>query len=304
MASFYADCGGSVYIHEFRGLPRGAHVVRVIATNAAPNFMLLGYYPLSFKARVGENLAIFQDVLKHVEHGNFQEQACFSTRESGPKKAIPSPSVKLSASKNSLRLTALEDANLTATLGDVLRDRHSRRSAQRSITVADIGSLLSSGVGFRGFTFDSSFGLKQKRSYASPGSCHSLEFFVAARSVEGISSGLHYYANIASTLEQITDGDLVHDLFAQFRGVNHWASKASAIILAASVPSRLQFKYGPNSRRFADQEYGHASAYFALIAEALRVSLTQLGTCECEPAISYLRTCGAPAYIIGASALI
>lgn len=168
-------------------------------------------------------------------------------------------------------------ADLTLPLGEALRQRGSNRAFSRQpMTRQDIGTLLRHAVGFRGFSFAESFGIVARRNYPSPGSRHSLEFFILAIHCADVLPGLYHLRYDCSALTAL--GTMPPPDVQRLVGEQPWAREAATVVMMASVQQRQAFKYPKSARRFGLLEAGHAGQSLALVATAMGLSHCALGS--------------------------
>ena len=155
-------------------------------------------------------------------------------------------------------------------LVDALRDRRTwRRFGAGGVSLAQASTILGLTFGVQSWVTVPGFGRMPLKTAPSGGARHSIEAYVAARRVAGLSPGFYHYA--ADT----------HALVAQRAGLTAaalggcfpqqaWIGRASLVVFMAAVFARAQWRY-PFARAYRTvlAECGHHAQSFCLLATAL-----------------------------------
>lgn len=143
-----------------------------------------------------------------------------------------------------------------------LRDRRTAR-AVGTLALRDLATLLLAAGGRRA---------DGGRSAPSAGALYPLEWYVAARRVEGLSAGIYHYSPTAHALEGIGDG--APDEWLLDAEAFH---EAPAMIALTALMPRVSVKYGERGYRFALLEAGHATQNLLLTAAARKLAAAPVG---------------------------
>jgi SagB-type dehydrogenase family enzyme len=100
----------------------------------------------------------------------------------------------------------------------------------------------------------------------SGGACHSLEAYVVARRVDGLTPGIYHYNPDAHALARVRDR-LPDDPIVTYLGGQPWYRDANALFLMTTVIPRVRWKYRfPRAYRSVLLEAGHFCQTFCLVA--------------------------------------
>lgn len=143
-----------------------------------------------------------------------------------------------------------------------LRERRSQRSGG-TLALRDLATLLHAAGGRRA---------DGGRFAPSAGALHPLEWYVAARRVDGLAPGIFHYAPGAHALERIGEG--APD--AWLLDAEAYREAPAMVVLTAIMP-RLAVKYGERGYRFALLEAGHAAQNLLLAAASRRLAAAPVG---------------------------
>jgi SagB-type dehydrogenase family enzyme len=168
-----------------------------------------------------------------------------------------------------LPAAALPPVSLSAALE---RRRSARQFGDDPLPLAQLASMLAAGYGV---TRRASAGREVPALRATPsaGALYPLEFFVAARRVEGLGEELYHYDPLRHELERIGPaGDL-----GRLSPHADIVEGAAAVLMVTAVFWRSRFKYGLRAYRFTLLEAGHALQNVLLAATALELGSIVLG---------------------------
>jgi SagB-type dehydrogenase family enzyme len=181
---------------------------------------------------------------------------------------------------------------------DSLYDRRStRRFAREALTLDELGKILHIAGSFVA-TFDEPearpAGLKTS---PSAGALHSVELYVDATLVEGLSPGLYHFAPTRGGLEELArDVEGGRELDAV--GRQPWLAEAPALILYTAVIERAQWRYR-TSRAYRDIliGLGHLSQTVLLTACAMGLGAV-FATAVCHEDLERLLGCDPMAEVL------
>ena len=160
-------------------------------------------------------------------------------------------------------------AALTMPLGETLATRRSRRDfAAEPVPLPKLAALLRAGYGI------TSGGVQPLRSAPSGGALYPLELTVAARRVDGLTSGLYHFDPLDDVLESVRDGPVHIAATTPFAEI---AAGAAAVVIVSAMFWRSRFKYGLRGYRFVLLEAGHVAQNVLLAATALGLAAVPLG---------------------------
>lgn len=165
----------------------------------------------------------------------------------------------------------------------LLARRTWRRFGTRKITRNDLSTLLGLTWAAQKWLHIGGTRLPLKTS-PSGGACHSLEVYVAVRSVSGLRAGLYHYSPDAHALVRLRRPWNARWLSKCLAGQS-WCAKAGAVMFMTSVFPRVQWKYRPSrAYRTVLLEAGHFCQTFCLTATWLGLA----PFCTAAMADSYL----------------
>lgn len=171
------------------------------------------------------------------------------------------------------RIELPEAQNPTGEIGDLLRNRHSKRDFKkiRSLTIADLSTLLRYGPGLNEHSVNTHTPKTHRttrRHYPSGGSRYPIETYVVIQEpVESLGPGAYHYNIKHHTLETLVD----EKAFPAFGSIHSypWAKKAPVTIVLSAIWERTFVKYDDFGYRIALLEAGHLSQNIQLVSHAL-----------------------------------
>jgi SagB-type dehydrogenase family enzyme len=126
-----------------------------------------------------------------------------------------------------------------------------------------------------------------RRAYPSAGALYPLEFYLAARTCEGVPQAMYHFDPLRHVLANIaplpTDALFMRLVFAETPTCN-LLENAAVVLIMTAVFDRTQTKYGERGYRFALLEAGHAAQNVLLCATAAGLDAVPLGG-FCEDAL-------------------
>jgi SagB-type dehydrogenase family enzyme len=151
---------------------------------------------------------------------------------------------------------ALPRADAPAEFAGVLCERRTwRRFGRRPIAFADLGTLLGLTAGVQAWVDGSAGQRVALKTSPSGGARHSIELYVLAVNVHGLTRGLYHYACDRHALELVRPGTPARAV-ARYLPQQPWFEGASALFFFTAVFPRVQWRYT------------HARAYRATLIEA------------------------------------
>jgi SagB-type dehydrogenase family enzyme len=158
-------------------------------------------------------------------------------------------------------------AGAGASFPDVLRSRRTwRRFGDAPLAHADLSTLLGLTWGVQQWMRIGSEIRSALKTSPSGGACHSIEAYVVARRVDGLTPGIYHYNPDAHALARVRNR-LPDDPIVTYLGGQPWYREANALFLMTSVIPRVQWKYRfPRAYRSVLLEAGHFCQTFCLVA--------------------------------------
>ncbi|MPY89529.1 MAG: SagB/ThcOx family dehydrogenase [Luteitalea sp.] len=194
------------------------------------------------------------------------EVARRSQRAKARRDPPPSPIKRVRAlARVALPAPAL-DASLVPTL---LARRTWRRFGSASITLAHVATLAGLTWGVQEWVNGGVFGKIPLKTSPSGGARHSLEVYVLALNVRGLSRGLYHYRGDVHGLHLMRRGATAAEVRAFLPSQDGYGDTAALFLMTSVIP-RVEWRY-PSSRayRVVLLEAGHFCQTFCLVATAL-----------------------------------
>lgn len=188
----------------------------------------------------------------------------------------------LTTNNNFAQMTDLKLPKPELTEGKNLRQNIQERSSQRSLdsnkplSLQQLSTILWATYGKKLADVDSI----TSASYVIPsaGAIYALEIFVLVGqdSVQGLSSGLYYYAKEEHSLKPISSQDNRKELANACLGQRFVLDAPVSIIIAAQY-DKMARRYGDRAGRYTDFEAGHAAQNLYLIVNDLGLATVEVG---------------------------
>lgn len=164
----------------------------------------------------------------------------------------------------------------SATVMELIRDRESRRSyADAPLTLPELSFLLWCTQGVRRFA-----GHKNPvtfRNVPSAGSRHTFETFLFVNQVEGLKKAVYHYLPETHELELWEDRcDFDEELEDALCG-QRFAASAPVLFVWASVPYRMEWRYGLKAAKYLLIDAGHVCENLYLACEAIGCGTCAVG---------------------------
>ena len=169
-----------------------------------------------------------------------------------------------------------KDFDLSLSLGEALRCRHSTRSFQPDpLPLETLGRLLFCTYGVRGtkkiegeWCYD--------RPSPSAGGLYPLEFYTVCQNVAGLSDGIYHYDARAHELEMRRVGLFQTDIASMMIGQDMVCDTNVVVLISANF-TRTMWKYGQRGYRYVFLDAGHAAQNLYLVATALNLGVVSIG---------------------------
>ena len=146
-----------------------------------------------------------------------------------------------------------------------------RRFSKKAVTLQDLSTVLGLSAGVHKWVRLGAGEVPLKTS-PSGGARHPIEVYVAARDVDGLSSGLYHYAADRHALERLRRG-LTEQRIRRYLPHGGYFARASALVLLTAVFDRQLWRYTySRAYRAALIEAGHICQTFCLAATSLELA--------------------------------
>ena len=175
-----------------------------------------------------------------------------------------------------ITLPPFEGTLPVAAYADLLDKRRSKRSYEETpMTQAQLSFMLWSTQGIQSIRG----GVGTLRVAPSGGARHPFETYVAVKAVEGLASGIYYYAPAENIGEksctikrvgELPDAEKISEMLA----TQKWAANAPIVLFYSCVPYKSEWRYAGSSHRVMLIDLGHVGQNAMLSAAALG-----LGSC-------------------------
>jgi SagB-type dehydrogenase family enzyme len=170
--------------------------------------------------------------------------------------------------QNVISLTSPSDlANVyTTTLESAISNRQSRRQfTGGSISLTELSFLLWATQGIRQY-MDRGHAL---RTVPSAGARHALETYLAVLRVDTVATGFYRFLPVShSILAERIDSQAAQTTARAALNQN-WMARASVIFIWATIPYRMEWRYGLAAHRAILLDAGHACQNLYLACEAI-----------------------------------
>jgi SagB-type dehydrogenase family enzyme len=169
-----------------------------------------------------------------------------------------------------------KDFELSLSLGEALRRRHSTRSFRPDpLPLATLGQLLFCSYGVRGtkqiegeYCYD--------RVSPSAGGLYPVELYTICQNVTGLQDGIYHYDARAHELEMLRVGHF-HKAVAGMMIGQDMVRDVNVVVLIAANFARTIWKYGQRGYRYVFLDAGHAAQNLYLVATALNLGVVSIG---------------------------
>lgn len=162
---------------------------------------------------------------------------------------------------------ALPPATKTGEFADVLLGRRTWRNfGPAPIALDDLSTMLDLTAGVQRWVMAAGEGRVAFKTSPSGGARHSIELYVLARRVRGLSKGIYHYAADTHRLERLAEGATSAQV-ARYVPEQEWYQSAAAVVFFAPVFARTLWRYQyARAYRAVLIEAGHLCQTFCLTA--------------------------------------
>lgn len=176
----------------------------------------------------------------------------------------------------------------------IYQRRSIREYSPQALTLEEVSQILWAAGGK---TVDGVTG--PTRAYPSAGGVYPLEFYLAARNVEGLEEGLYHYNWEDNSLTLIDKGDFGGALTAAAYG-QKMMQNAPATVIITAIYEKTTSRYGEQGRvLYVPMDAGHAGQNIHLEAENLGLGTVMVSGFKTESAEKALKNVkGTPIYMM------
>ncbi len=152
---------------------------------------------------------------------------------------------------------------------EAIKARRSVRSyAQDSLSLAHLSQIL---WAIQGQTSPGGY-----RTAPSAGALYPLEIYIVVGEVQDLTSGVYKYHPQRHGITLELEGDKRKPV-ARASVMQNWMAQAPLMLVITAVYSRTTTKYGPQGKRYAHMEVGHAAQNVYLQAVSLNLGTVMVG---------------------------
>lgn len=203
----------------------------------------------------------------------------FDFRTTAQHRGVPAPPMEKSVHDEDLviKLPALADCREVIIQPDLVSAMANRESVRQfrstSLTVKELAFLLWSCQGIRPAKAPQPF----HRTVPSAGARHSFNTYLLLNRIESMPKGLYRYQPLSHSLVFIGEvGNMEHRISAATLG-QRFAATAAAVFVWATVPDRMEWRYGPTAHRVILLDAGHVCQNLYLACEAINCGTCAIG---------------------------
>lgn len=148
----------------------------------------------------------------------------------------------------------------------IAKRRSRRKYSQTPLTLEELAYLCWATLGVQRI-----FGAGEAvyRTVPSAGARHALQLYVAVGNVSGLAKGLYRYLAIEHALVAMTPDETILEKAARVCRDQSWIAHAAAVLFIATLPYRMEWRYGPASPKLVALDAGHACQNVYLAAESI-----------------------------------
>lgn len=197
----------------------------------------------------------------------------FSTSDQS--QGVPMPLPEKAPGTDQKIIPLLSPADLAGlsdiTLQSAINNRESRRRyTKKPVSEAELSFLLWATQGVRQIIG----GRQTLRTVPSAGARHALETYLAISNVNNLEDGFYRYLPLSHNLVALKlDGEATQKV-ARAALNQRWMADAAIIFIWATIPYRMEWRYGPAAHRAILIDAGHVCQNLYLACEAINA-----GTC-------------------------
>lgn len=218
------------------------------------------------------------EIMKNRELLKGYHAADAGAEETDQQQKLPSiPCLQPGKGTGTIKLpTDYEALSFAGNILDLIRGRESRRTyADAPLTLPELSFLLWSTQGVRRFA-----GRKNPvtfRNVPSAGSRHSFETFLFVNHVEGLSKGIYHYLPEEHELEFWDSRSDFDEELADALCGQRFAASAPVLFAWASIPYRMEWRYGLKAAKYLLIDAGHVCENLYLACESIGCGTCAVG---------------------------
>lgn len=201
-----------------------------------------------------------------------------TAEETDQQQKLPSiPCLQAPIAADTIKLpTDYERLPIKGTILDLIKNRESRRAYQdHPLSLLELSFLLWSTQGVRRFAGDKhpvTF-----RNVPSAGSRHTFETYLFINQVEGLKKAIYHYLPEHHELELWDERDDFDKELTDALCGQHFASSAPVLFVWASLPYRMEWRYGLKAAKYLLIDAGHVCQNLYLACESIGCATCALG---------------------------
>ncbi len=201
-----------------------------------------------------------------------------TAEETDQQQKLPSiPCLQAPIAADTIKLpTDYERLPIKGTILDLIKNRESRRAYQdHPLSLLELSFLLWSTQGVRRFA-----GHKHPvtfRNVPSAGSRHTFETYLFINQVEGLKKAIYHYLPEHHELELWDERDDFDKELTDALCGQHFASSAPVLFVWASLPYRMEWRYGLKAAKYLLIDAGHVCQNLYLACESIGCATCALG---------------------------
>ena len=197
----------------------------------------------------------------------------FSTSDQS--QGVPMPSPEKTPETDQRIISLVPPADLAGlfdiTLQSAINNRESRRRyTGKPVSESELSYLLWATQGVRQIIG----GRQTLRTVPSAGARHALETYLAISNVDNLQAGFYRYLPLSHNLVDLKSDNEATKKVARAALNQRWMADAALIFIWATIPYRMEWRYGPAAHRAILIDAGHVCQNLYLACEAINA-----GTC-------------------------
>ena len=174
------------------------------------------------------------------------------------------PLVHLPSGKEALQCLAVQP------LGECIANRESIRTySQESVTLAELSALLWAAQGLRQQVSHST----ALRTVPSAGARHAFETYLAVDRVDSLQKGIYRYLPFSGQLVFLRPDEDIQTFAATACLHQGWMSKAAVNFFWATIPARMEWRYGLAAHKTIALDAGHVCQNLYLAGQAMGIGV-------------------------------
>ncbi|MEM0448345.1 MAG: SagB/ThcOx family dehydrogenase [Methanomassiliicoccales archaeon] len=220
----------------------------------------------------------------------------FSTTDQS--RGLPPPPIQKPYGKGAILIT-LPDPHRSTTLGFMsVREAISRRRSRREyssepLLLDELSFLLWATQGVREIKRGQVY-----RTVPSAGNRHALETYIASTNVYGLKKGVYRYLPLDHKLVMEFEEERIGEKLARAMLGQRYPMNAAATFIWATVPQRMEWRYGEVSHKVIALDAGHVCQNLYLACESLGLGTVAVAAYDQEAMDELLRLDGMEEFVI------